>query len=221
MLKLIVDNTHSSNGKVLSQKLETKLTIQKSLPQNSFLVDFQELSLNLYVFRAQDLNHKLACEITLELKEGFVYSKEESEEDEYLVPIIACNFPSIDLQRFNEKVGWDEYLQGILIIQFQLKILEQLFLFCEVKNAVNLLLTINNAKFDYLEIYRRFFISEKQVITARGRQTEIVMPTDVETYDKMIAFMDEVNKDFRQTLWCEQKNNAAFRKYLKEHSLSV
>lgn len=221
MLRLISKDSHRLSQDVLSQGLETKLATLKSSPQHSFLYDFQEFSPNLYVFRAKDLYHELACEMTLERQESFAYSDEASEEEDYLIPIMSCNFPSINVQRFNEKVCWDQYLQGILMFQFQLKILEQLFLFCEDKDAVNLILTFNDADLDYLEVYRRFFISEEQVMTARGEQTEIVIPTDVETYDELVDFMDKVDRDFRRTLWRDQKVNSAFREYLKRYSLSV
>jgi hypothetical protein len=155
--------------------------------------------------------------VTLELSEGFAISEEE----EYLVRILTCNFPSIDVSRFNEKVGVDEYLQGILMVQFQLKILEHLFLFCEEKEAVNLILTFNETDLDYLEIYRGFFIFEEEVITARGMQTKIIIPTEAKTYDDVIDFIDDVDTDLRQTLWHGQKFNPVFRKYLINHSLSV
>lgn len=217
MLKLIVNNTNPIHKNALSQGLEAKPTPALSPHQNRFIVDFQGLSQNLFVFRAQDFDHDLTCEMTLELSEGFAISEEE----EYFVPIMTCNFPSIDVSRFNEKVCFDEYLQGILMLQFQLNILEQLFLFCEEKDAVNLTLTFIETDLDYLEIYRRFFIFEEEIITARGVQTKIVIPTEAKTYDDVIDFMDDVDTDLRQTLWHGQKLNPAFRKYLINHSLSV
>ena len=107
------------------------------------------------------------------------------------------------------------------MVQFQLKILEQLLLFCEEKDAVNLTLTFNETDLDYLEIYRRFFAFEEEVTTARGVQTKIVIQADVETYDDVIDFMDDVDTDLRQTLWHGQRMNPVFRKYLIDHSLSV
>jgi hypothetical protein len=137
------------------------------------------------------------------------------------VPVITCDFPHIDVQKLQEKVLGDQYLQGILMFQFQLRILEQLFLFCEGKDAVNLILTIHDADLDYLEIYRRFVISEEEIITERGEQTEIVISTDIETYDEVLDFMDRVDRDLRRTLWRGQKVNPAFQKYLIDHSLPV
>ena len=221
MLKLIVNNTHPIYGSVLSKDLEAKQTPTLSLPLNTFLVDIREFSQNLYIFRAQDFTQDLTCEMTLELSEGFVILQEDEGEEESLAPLMTGNFPSIDISRFNEKVYFDEYLHGILMVQFQLKILEKLFLFCEEKDAVNLTLTFNEKDLDYLEIYRRFSVPEEEFVTSRGVQTKIVIQTDVETYDDVIDFMDDVDTDLRQTLWHGQKSNPAFRKYLIDHSLSA
>jgi hypothetical protein len=220
MLKLVVNNISSLYNNPLSQGSETKPTPIISQPQNKFLVDIQAFSQNLYILRAQDFEHELKCEMTLELKENFnLLDGVLEEEKKYLVPILTFNFPSIDVRRFNEKVCWDVYLQVILITQFQLKILKHLFIFCEKKDVVNLILTIDEADLDYLEIYRSFSISEEKIITARGEKTKVVIQTDVQTYDEVIDFMDEVEEDLYKTLWRDQKVNPAFRKYLIDHAL--
>jgi hypothetical protein len=128
------------------------------------------------------------------------------------------------VQKFNAKVGFDAYLQGVVIFQFQLKILEQLLLFCGEKASVNLILTVNDANLDYLDyldIYSRFITSAKKVTSAKEEQTESVIPTDVETYEEVVDFMNEVEKQFRKTLWREQTVNLAFREYLKGHALPI
>lgn len=219
MLKLVVNNISSLYSNPLSQGTETKPSPLISDPQNKFLVDIQAFSQNLYILRAQDFEHDLKCEMTLELKEGFNLLDGELEEEKQLVPFLTCNFPSIDVQRFNEKVCWDVYLQVILVTQFQLKVLKHLFIFCEKKDVVNLILTIDEADLDYLEIYRSFSISEEKIITARGEKTKVVIQTDVQTYDEVIDFMDKVEKDLYRALWRDQKINPAFRKYLIDHAL--
>jgi hypothetical protein len=184
------------------------------------MFDFQEFSPNLYIFRAEDCGHELLCEMTLELKETFVNFEDEGEEVGYLAAVVTCNFPSISVQKFNAKVGFDAYLQGVVMFQFQLKILEQLLLFCEEKDATTLVLTINDANLDYLDIYSRFIASARKVTTTKGEETEIIISTDVEIYDNIIDFMDKIEKSFRKTLWREQTVNLAFREYLKEYALS-
>lgn len=175
----------------------------------------------MYVFKGEDLDHQLLCEMTLKLKETFVSVDEEEEGEGFLASVVTCHFPSINVQKFNAKVGFDAYLQGVVIFQFQLKILEQLLLFCGEKASVNLILTVNDATLDYLDIYSPFITSAKKVTSAKEEQTEIVIPTDVETYEEVVDFMNEVEKQFRKTLWREQTVNLAFREYLKGHALPI
>lgn len=212
MLNLIVNNTHPLKGNILPQKRETP-----SL-SDSFICDFQEFSPHLHAFRVKDRTHELDCELILEVKKSFVSLEEEGEKDSYLVPVVTCNFPTINLQRFNEKTGFDTYFQRLVMAQFQLTILEQLLLFCEQKDAANLALTINDDNRDYLEIYSRFFDSARQVTTEKGEQTEIMIPTDANTYDRVIDFIDKIDREFRCALWRMQSCNPALREYLKSNS---
>jgi hypothetical protein len=215
MAKETVNTIYPLRGSALSQGLEANLATLS----DSFLVHTQEFSPNLHVFRAKDYTHQLLCEMTLEVKEVFVSLEEEGEDGGYLAPIVACSFPPISLQKLNEKTSFDGYLQELLMGQFQLKVLEQLLLFCEQKDAANLMLTLNDpvneADLDYLKFYRRFLVSEDQVTTPRGEETQIMIPTDVDTYDQVIDFMDKIDREFRCALWRGQSINPAFREYLK------
>jgi hypothetical protein len=215
MPKPINNDPDTLDGNALPTELETV----RVPTNNSFMFHFQAFSPDLYAFRGEDGGHELLCEMTLELKETFVSFEEEEEGEGYLAPVVTCHFPSISVQKFNAKVGFDAYLQGVVMFQFQLKILEQLLLFCEEKDAATLALTINDTNLDYLDIYSRFIVSARKVATARGEQTEIVIPADVETYDEVVDFMDEVEKKFRKTLWREQTSNLVFREYLKGYAL--
>ena len=214
MLKLIINNAHAPDGTFLPQELEIKPI---SL-NDSFLVDFQEFSPNLYVFWAKDYTHELLCKMNLEVKEVLTPLEEEGEAGGYLAPIVACSFPSLSLEKLNEKTGFDGYLQELLLGQFYLKILEQLLLFCEERGAVYLTLIMSDADLGYLKFYRRFLVSEEQVATSRGEETQIMVPTDVETYDNIIDFMDKINREFRCALWRGQSINPAFREYLKSNA---
>ena len=213
MLKMIVNNTQPLKGSLTHED-----GARPTASQNPFLSDFRQLSQNLYTFQAHDHAHGLSCEMHVELKESLVYPQDAREEEGYLAPVAACDLPHIDVRKLQGKVLGDDYLQGIIMYRFQLKILDQILLFCDEKDAVNLTLSISDSDLDYLEIYRRFFTSEEKVITARGEQTQIVIPTDIETYDDVLDFIDEIDKNFRQFLWRGQKINPAFRKYLMTYS---
>jgi len=214
MLKLIVNNTSSINGNLLSSGLSVK-----PLPtDNSFVFDFQTFSPNLSILRGKDSVHDLCCDMTLEVKEVFVSLEDEGEEGGYFAPAVSANFPAISLEKLNKRISFDSYIQGILRRQFYLNILEQLLLFCHKKEAVKLILNVNATELDHLEIYSRFFISEERVVTELGERTQVIIPTDVHTYDEIIDFMDDLEKDFKKILWREQKTNPAFHEYLISHA---
>ncbi|MDF3033834.1 MAG: hypothetical protein K0R76_788 [Alphaproteobacteria bacterium] len=111
MPKSIINNNDLSDGNILSQELETKLASLSNL----FMFDFQEFSSKMYVFKGEDLDHQLLCEMTLKLKETFVSVDEEEEGEGFLASVVTCHFPSINVQKFNAKVGFDAYLQGVVI----------------------------------------------------------------------------------------------------------
>lgn len=182
------------------------------------LSHYQEIAPNLYAFKFYDVHHELSCEINLELKSNFLLSEKTDDED-YLVPVLTGEFPSIDVERLQRKVPWDDYLHVILVIRFHLKILEQLLLFCKEKDTVNLILTFEDANLDYMEVFRHFVSLETQIQTTKGEQTEIVIPCNGETYGALLNFMGRLGHDFRQNLWRDQKSNPAYRHYLKHLSL--
>jgi hypothetical protein len=217
MLGSIIDKAAPLAVTALPQNPEAASTILDS----PFMFDFHQLFQDLYIFNGKDYGHDLLCKMTLELKETFVSFEEGEEGQGHIESAVICNFPGLNVEKLIEKVGFDVYLQKIVLFQFQLKILEQLLLFCEKKDAATLVLTIDDADLDCLDIYSQFVASAKKVMTARGGQTEIVIPTDVETYDDIIDFMDKIEKHFRKTLWRGQTTNLDFREYLKKHALSV
>jgi hypothetical protein len=220
MLKLVVNNTQPSCEKSPFYGNEAKAAPLSPPLQNSFHVNFSQLCHNLYAFNLYDFEHKLDCKMHVDIRECYISPQGEQAEEEYLVPKAFCNFPYIEVRRLAEKVSWDEYLQGAIMIQFQLKILEQLLLCCDEKDATHIVLTISNDNYDDLEIYRHFALSEEQITTEAGEQREVVISTDIETYDEIVDFMDAFEADFQKTLWRHQKHNPAFRKYLTDYSLS-
>jgi len=214
MAKKTVNTIYPLRGSALSQDLEANLATLS----DSFLVHTQEFSPNLHVFRATDRDRALRCEMVLEVKESLVILEKDDEEGAYLAKVVSCSLPGISLEKLNEKTGFDSYIQGILMLQFQLKILEQLLLFCEQQGAVSIILILHDDMLDYFEIYSRFFVMEERMATPRGEQTRIEIPTDADTQNEIIDFMDDLEKDFRKILWREQKANPAFRDYLKSYS---
>lgn len=220
MLKLIVNNSVPFFRGHASKQSITEVESSSISVKTSPLFDCREIGENLYTFRGLDIVHHLSLETTLEIKKALSYSK-TSNTDCSFKSIISCQCPAIDTHRLDETINCDEYLLGMLLILFQLQFLEELLLLCENKDVSHLYLTFNYINADYLEIYRRFIVSEQQIITPEGEKTEVTISAGLETYDALIDFMYELNQDFCQTLWRYQKTNPAFRQYLKSHSLSI
>jgi hypothetical protein len=215
MLKLVVNNTHSFSKNAQFNGIEATNGAEASTSRECFLVNFLPFAPNLYTFCAFDSNHGLASEMNVEIKEGYTYVEgKQGETDKYLSSMAFCNFPVIDTRQLTEKVCGDKFLQSSIMLQFHLKILEQLILFCKQKDANKLVLTLDEVIYDDLEIYRHFASAERQVATPRGEQTEIVISSDVDIYDELIDIMDEFDSYFRKGLWRYQKFNPLFRKYL-------
>jgi len=216
MLKLIhnVSKTHQS----LPGNHNNEHTPLNELSPTTFLSHWKEISPNLCIFRFHDLHHDLSCEMILELKSNFVPSEKKGEKDHFVL-VLTGGFPDIDIQRLQRKVPWDDYLHVALVIRFHLKILEQLLLFCKERDVTNLFLRFGEDNLDYMEVFRHFYSFEAQVLTPKGEQTEIVIPTNSETYNELFNFMGRLGHDFRQNLWRDQKINPAYRQYLKYLSL--
>lgn len=218
MLKLVINNTLSSvNDDRYGRSHNKEISAYPEI-DHTFVTDIQEISQDLYTLRAHDFDHKLSSEIALEFKHTFMFWK-DSKDNDFLTPVIVCHFPDIHTLQMNESINWDEYLQGSLLIMFQLKILKHLLLFCEDKRAIYLKILISDSNWDYVDIYRPFSTSSKQIHTSNGLQTETTISTCFNTINKVTDFMATFEEGFYQDLWRYQKSNHAFRKYLLDHSI--
>lgn len=200
-LKLVVSNSSPAS----SQKPTISNT---SAAPSSFAVKVWPRGPNLYEMYLEDSAYSLKCNLILEIEEPF---------DRVSPSSVVCYFPNIDQSALNDFVEEDETLFGMFMIQFQMKILEQLFLFCANHHASKLIIFVNDIQANELGIYQDFLAYKNETITSQGEKTELIIPADRETYDQWIDFMREVDQKFRQTLWREQKCNLALRQYLKSH----
>lgn len=105
------------------------------------------------------------------------------------------------------------------MVMFQMRILEQLLVFCATHQASTLVIFADDAQAEELEIYRDFLVSQEEVLTPAGEKTEMVIPADRKTFDAWVDFMGDVTSQFRQTLWQAQKTNPAIKNYLKIQGL--
>jgi hypothetical protein len=218
MLKLIINNTHHAQER-LSQRENHFYQIATNPPESpAIATDIREISKNIFVFRAQDIENELGLEMYLELKQAYIHDNQNHVEAP-LEHIISGDFPYISIDKFDDLILCDEYLHGALMVIFQMSLLEQLLLFCEENKAAYIVLNFCERTFDYLNIFRRFSIFEKQINHPHSERIQITIPADAQTYDDVVDFIDEFKVDFCRVLWREQKRNFSLRQYLKSHSV--
>lgn len=160
---------------------------------------------NLYEMSIQDPFHELECDLTLDIE------RDGSE------TIVICHFP-VFLNESNKFLDEDETLYGIIAVQFQMNVLEQLFLFCVNHDASQLTIYMDDAQAEGFGIYQDFLIHCDETLTKNGEQTDMVISTDQETFDQWRSFMKKTNLEFEQDLWREQRFNPVIRRYLKSRA---
>jgi len=165
----------------------------------------------LYEMAVRDTSHYLKCNLTLEVEEA---------QNEIELGRVVCHFPAILDKQLSAFVEEDETLHGMIMIQFQMKIMEQLLLFCGDYSVSHLVIYTDDEHAEELGIFQDFLIHQDQTLTPQGEKTEMIISTDSETFDEWIDFMEEVNLKFGQELWREQRHNPVIREYLKLHPLS-
>jgi len=163
-----------------------------------------------YLMVAQDHSHNLSCELILEV---------ERDQDKYGEEAVICHFPRIIDLQLKYLINHDDTLYEIIMVQFQMKILEQLFTFCASQCVSKLIIYTSGTQVDELEIYREFLIYMGQIPPSNDNQTEISIIADTQTFESWINFMNKVTSMFRQMLWQDHRMNATIRQYLKKHPL--
>lgn len=166
----------------------------------------------LYTMAVEDCRHQLSCELVLEVKE---WAGETGTQE------VVCHFPAIEDEAFSDAVEDDDTLYATFMIEFQMKILEQLLVFCATHDAVNLVIFADDLQAEALGIYQDFLAYKDQTLTAQGEKTEMIIPADYQTYDAWIDYMEKMNLEFHQALWREQRSNPAIRRYLKAHPFAA
>ena len=168
------------------------------------------------VLKACDHFHRLRCRMLLEIDDQEAHGKIPPSRS------VICNFPHIlgkdynEFEELNNHTKGGEDLFGMILIQFQMKLLEQMLLFASDHDASTLVIHTNNAEeSDALGLYQRLAAYVDKVPTDSGAREQLVIPINQKTFDKLIDLIDEVNQKFRRGLWREQRNNLFIRRYLK------
>jgi hypothetical protein len=196
-LKLVVSNPPPTpKASVLSQP---------PLSNSEFSSTTRNVGPYVYELNIQDPFHDLKCSLMLD-------NEKKGNETR-----AVCHFPNI-LNEENKFLEEDEDLYGIIMIQFQMKVLEQLFVFCANHEASHLTIYMDDAKASGFGIYHDFLNYCHQSSTVNNKYTEIVISIDQQTFNKWLSFMADMNLQLGQSLWREQQSNLAIRHYLKSRS---
>lgn len=175
-------------------------------PSNAgFATKVRSIGTHVYEMSIRDPFHDLGCDLILDIEE----SRGKT--------VAVCHFPVI-LNEPNKFLHEDEDLYGIIVVQFQMKVLDQLFLFCTDQGASQLTIYMDDAQAEGFGIYQDFLVHCDETLTENGERTEIIVPTDQETFEKWRNFMKKTSHGFEQDLWRAQQLNPAIRHYLKSRA---
>jgi len=209
----------SNNSNTLEEKpSHLKLVVSNHTPVQAASDAFQPTASNagfsvkvcsrghqLYEMSIQDPFHDLECDLILDIEKGADETK------------VVCHFPAI-LSESNKFLEEDETLYGTIMIQFQMNVLEQLFMFCTNRNASQLTIYMDDAQAEGFGIYQDFLVHCDDTLTENREQTEMVISTDRKVFGKWCSFMKKTKREFEQDLWREQRFNPAIRRYLKSRA---
>lgn len=197
LLKLVVSNPIP---------LQNAIAPYQSAPSNArFSTKVCNKGQDLYEMKTQDPFHDLGCDLILEVE------RDDRE------TTVVCHFPAI-LHGSHRLLDEEGTLYGIIVIQFQMKVLEQLFLFCTKHDASHLIIYMDDDQAEGFGIYQDFLVHCEETVTENGEKTEMLISTDQGTFDKWRSFMAEINPKFEQELWREQRFNPTIQRYLKSRA---
>jgi hypothetical protein len=212
-------NPNQSNALSQSETLVSPLRLVVSNPDRfswkirgsniGFAAEVCMRTPTLYTMAAREPYHYLRCNLPLEIEE----------DESSLSPVsIVCQFPPLSADHLKDFVEEDETLLGMILVQFQMKILKQLLLFCLNHSAETLMIQVGEDQGDYMGIYQRFVTYEDRIPMKSGKMIQMTIPVNPEILRKCTDFIDEIYEKFLQTLWRRQRKNAAIRAYLKSIS---
>lgn len=216
-LKLVVDNS-SSPPPPLKKKFSKTLS-----PSTGFTFKIEEHGQGCYLFVACDPFHhiddfELLLTIQNDIGEGDLEFDEEGFIREDMEPYLACHFPDINVEKLMDFVCADEMLYATIMVNFQLKVLRELLLFCSEQAISRLVVSVDedpNEDGHAWHAYDELVKFQDRVPTKNGTQVNLTICSSSRTYDRLVDLMDNIKQEFHQTLWKEHRDNFAMREYLK------
>jgi hypothetical protein len=168
----------------------------------------QLMGLSSYTMIARDVSHYLSCALTLEV---------QASDDESEFGGVICHFPVIQEQYLEAFVWEDELLVNMVMMQFYLKILERLFIFCSNHNALKLIIHANAHEAKKLSVYEKFAIHTEEIISHHGRTKTLAIQVNTDTYSQLIDDMEKTADDFREIL---EDDDPVIQQYAKLSTFS-
>jgi hypothetical protein len=205
MLRLVANNISSPTMPPQFQE------ISKSNNPLPFSCEIRIKGPDSYILTAQDSSRGLETQLPLKIEGNY---------EEYKEITVKCQFPMINDEALMALVDEDETLFGILMIQFQMSILHQLFLFCASHYATKLTICADEAQAEQLGIYQEFITQQNETLHEKSEKTEMCIVTNSQTFEEWRDFMAAANIKFGQSMWRGQGTNSVIRQYLKIHSVS-
>jgi hypothetical protein len=197
-LKLVVSNPTPIG--------DTQASSQSKTVKTEFTVEVKNRGPYLYEMSIQDPVHCLECTLTIEIEETHDGLKPGQ---------VICHFATIEDESLRDFVNEDETLYGMVMVQFQMKVLELLLLFCSKHYVSQLILYTDDRQAEQLGIYEDFLLHQNQTLTLQGEKTEIFIPVNPKIFADWLNFMAQTTVKFMQELWREQSSNPIIREYLK------
>jgi hypothetical protein len=182
------------------------------LSKTGFNTKLQSHGPSVYCMTANDPSHLLNCEI-------FVEVFEDINDDHNETKVVSCHYPIIPIESLSQYVWEDEVLTSMILVSFQMKIMQQLLFISNNHYASLLRIYAEEDQVDSLEIYRNFLEDEGVPQNHWRDAAQLVIPVNEQTIQAWEDFMNSVTLQFHQTLWRDQRMNPAMRQYLKDHPL--
>jgi hypothetical protein len=183
-------------------------TLFQSQPSTtSFMVKAHKRGSRLYEMTIQDPFHELACDLVLEIERNGGKTA------------VVCHFPSF-MDDSHKLLDEDADLYGTIMIQFQMKVLDHLFLFSTEHKASQLSIYMDDDQAEGFGIVQGFLIHCDETIRAYGEKTEMVISTDQNMLLEWRTFMEKMNLELEQDMWRQQRHNLVIRNYLRSRSYS-
>lgn len=201
----------------IKKKTSLRLVISNPVIKQENLVSYidkkfgmkiERKSESMYRFLAREPINSIGGRLSLEICG-------EIDKDDFENTLLICHFPDMLCGELYEDIDKNKTLYEIIMIQFQIKILEHLMTFGRENEISNLLIYVDNTGGEHpLKIYSHIAIYENKKPFIDSTKTELFIPINQETVDKWLSFTAKVKQDFLYTLWSKKNNDTLVRDYL-------